>query len=62
GVGYEIGRAVENKKPVLCLFRPAPGKRVSPMINGSDYIINDDYQTIAEAKKIIDDFFKTILA
>lgn len=27
GVGYEIGRAVAMKKPVLCLYRPQEGKR-----------------------------------
>ena len=26
GVGYEIGRAIENKKKILCLFRPDSGK------------------------------------
>ncbi|KAK2565646.1 putative 2'-deoxynucleoside 5'-phosphate N-hydrolase 1 [Acropora cervicornis] len=33
GVGYEIGRAVENKKKILCLFRPDSGK---PMIHGAE--------------------------
>lgn len=27
GVGYEIGRAVDLKKRILCLFRPETGKR-----------------------------------
>ena len=27
GVGYEIGRAVTMKKPILCLYRPSPDKR-----------------------------------
>lgn len=26
GVGYEIGRAIGMKKPVLCVFRPDTGK------------------------------------
>ena len=26
GVGYEIGRAIENNKKILCLFRPHSGK------------------------------------
>ena len=25
-MGYEIGRAIENKKKILCLFRPDSGK------------------------------------
>ena len=27
GVGYEIGRAVDMKKKILCLFRPQSGRR-----------------------------------
>lgn len=27
GAGYEIGRAVEHKKKVLCLYRPQDGKK-----------------------------------
>ena len=27
GVGYEIGRAVDMDKRILCLYRPQPGKR-----------------------------------
>ncbi|MEN8118427.1 MAG: nucleoside 2-deoxyribosyltransferase, partial [Bacteroidota bacterium] len=34
GVGYEIGRAVEAGKKVLCLFRPDSGKNLSAMIAG----------------------------
>ena len=26
GVGYEIGRAMEMKKNILCLYRPQPNK------------------------------------
>ncbi|CAF1059951.1 unnamed protein product, partial [Didymodactylos carnosus] len=36
GVGYEIGRAVAMNKPVLCLFRPSCGKRLSALIRGSE--------------------------
>ena len=28
GVGYEIGRAFNMNKKILCLYRPQPGKRV----------------------------------
>lgn len=27
GVGYEIGRAVDMKKKIFCLFRPQSGRR-----------------------------------
>ena len=58
GVGYEIGRALENGKRILCLYRPQDGKRLSAMISGSTGISNTRYRTIAEAKKIIDVFFR----
>src|SRR6185436_7977216 len=34
GVGYEIGRAVEWGKRVVCLHRPFHGRRLSGMIAG----------------------------
>jgi len=54
GVGYEIGRAIENNKRVLCLYRPQKGKKLSAMIAGSRDITNAEYKTIDEAKNIID--------
>ena len=37
GVGYEIGRAVELGKPVLCLYRPPPrGGTLRGMLRGMD--------------------------
>ena len=36
GVGYEIAKATEWGKPVLCLFRAEKGRRLSAMIAGSD--------------------------
>ncbi|XP_020778257.1 2'-deoxynucleoside 5'-phosphate N-hydrolase 1 [Boleophthalmus pectinirostris] len=35
GVGYELGRAKDLNKPVLCLFRPESGRRLSAMIRGA---------------------------
>ena len=35
GVGYEIGRAVDLKKNILCLFRPDSGKS---KYNVHDYV------------------------
>ncbi|KAG1941643.1 2'-deoxynucleoside 5'-phosphate N-hydrolase 1 isoform X1 [Pimephales promelas] len=35
GVGYELGRAVEMNKRVLCLFRPSSEKVLSAMIRGA---------------------------
>ena len=38
GVGYEIGRAVEARKPILCLFRTDSGRILSAMIAGCPQI------------------------
>lgn len=55
GVGYEIGRAVENGKPVLALYRPAV-RNLSAMIGGSDKITVQPYESPAQAKAAIDAF------
>ncbi|XP_028398471.1 2'-deoxynucleoside 5'-phosphate N-hydrolase 1-like [Dendronephthya gigantea] len=58
GVGYEIGRALEQEKKILCLFRPDSGKVLSAMIRGAEdgkQMVVKDYQG-DEAKKIIKDF------
>jgi len=60
GVGYEIGRALENGKKILCLYRPHEGKILSAMIEGSKKLTVKNYQTIEEAKEIIDEFFSKI--
>lgn len=60
GVGYEIGRAVEHKKKVLCLYRPQDGKRLSAMIAGSAGVTTCEYATLEDAKKIMDDYFSTL--
>lgn len=58
GVGYELGRAVENKKRILCLRRKQE-RRLSAMIAGSENITVKVYQTTEEGKRFIDDFFNT---
>lgn len=58
GVGYEIAKAVELKKRVLCLYNPKPGKMLSAIISGDKNIIVKHYKTLKQAFKIIDEFFK----
>jgi len=60
GVGYEIGRAVEAGKPVLCLFRPDAGKNLSAMIAGCPDIVLKHYETLDEAKLEVSAFFNKI--
>lgn len=59
GVGYEIGRAVESGKKVLCLFRPDSVKNLSAMITGCDNLKVVNYSTLEEAKKVISAYLKT---
>jgi len=59
GVGFEIRVSVEQKKPILCLFRLQEGKRLSAMIAGCPGINVKNYNTLEEAKAIIDSFFRS---
>jgi nucleoside 2-deoxyribosyltransferase len=58
GVGYEIGRAVESGKKVLCLFRPETGKNLSAMIAGCPHLELVRYRKIDELKNTINRFLK----
>jgi hypothetical protein len=57
GVGYEIGKATEWGKRVLCLFRPVGGRSLSAMIAGSSDAQVREYKSVAELKEIFDQFF-----
>lgn len=56
GVGFEIGRAIESGKKVLCLFRPSSGKNLSAMITGCPDLELQFYENIDEAKLKIENF------
>jgi nucleoside 2-deoxyribosyltransferase len=58
GVGYEIGRAIELGKPVLCLFNTNSTFTLSAMIAGSEGVINHNYQDLEEVPKLLEEFFK----
>ena len=57
GVGYEISKAADNGKRVLCLYRPSKGKKLSAMIAGCSKVENREYNNLKEAREHIDDFF-----
>lgn len=59
GVGYEIGRAVENNIPVICLCREEPGRRLSAMIAGNNRIKVFTYHSVSELKMILEKYFIT---
>ena len=58
GVGYELGIAEKLKIPVLCLYRPIKGKRLSAMISGNEKFNCQAYQTLDDAKVHINKFLE----
>ncbi|XP_076047503.1 uncharacterized protein LOC143029051 [Oratosquilla oratoria] len=38
GVGYELGRGVEMKKKILCMYRPQPDKSMMQTTTGSTHL------------------------
>ena len=54
GVGYEIGKAVENNKKVICLYRKQKGKRLSAMISGCEKVEVIEYENVEELEEKLD--------
>ena len=57
GVGYEIGRAIENDKKIICLFRSSERRKLSAMIGGSKKLICIEYFDINDLKNKINQYF-----
>ncbi|XP_005747467.1 5-hydroxymethyl-dUMP N-hydrolase isoform X3 [Pundamilia nyererei] len=59
GVGYELGRAVDMKKKIFCLFRPSSGRILSAMIRGAtdvkNFVVRDYSED--EVEKVLEQFF-----
>lgn len=53
GVGYEIGRALESGKKVICLYRPNEGKKLSAMIAGCPDLTLVNYNNLSEIELVI---------
>ena len=60
GVGYELGRAVELHKPILCLYKSEAGKSLSAMIDWSPSIVVKEYMNLEEANSAMTEFLQTI--
>lgn len=60
GVGYEIGRAVEMRKPVLCLFRSNPSKNLSAMIAGCGSVTVINYTDPGHLKGELDRYMSNL--
>lgn len=52
GVGYELGQAEAMKKPILCLYRPSEGKRLSAMVSGNAYMKVFEYTNLQDIVEI----------
>jgi hypothetical protein len=59
GVGYEIAKAHEWDKPVLALYHPRPGHKLSSMIAGSPNVQVFEYDDVHETKAAIALFLET---
>lgn len=59
GVGYEIAKAEQMGKHLLCLFRKQNKRRVSAMISGNPNLHVRMYKTIEEIGVILEKFFMT---
>lgn len=60
GVGYEIARAEKMGKPILCLYRPSDGKKLSAMIAGSPHASIFEYVNLQTAEHAIADFMANL--
>ena len=56
GVGYEIAKAEEWGKKILCIYREVEGRKVSAMISGNNSSTLKVYKTLADIKVIVNDF------
>lgn len=59
GVGYEIAKAEEMGKRILCIYRPAPDKKLSAMIAGNKHVTVNEYHSVGELEKVLSRFFNS---
>ena len=60
GVGYEIGRAIENNKKIVCLYRKLQNKKLSAMISGLIRVKNIEYNKISDLIEHLDLYLKNL--
>lgn len=60
GVGYEIAAAEKMGKPILCLYRPSDGRKLSAMIDGSPGATIFEYTDAATAEHAIAAFLQNL--
>lgn len=60
GVGYEIAAAEKMGKPILCLYRPSEGKKLSAMIAGSPGATILEYDDVTAVEHAISAFLANL--
>ena len=60
GVGYEIGRAEQMAKPVICLYHKSSDRPLSAMIAGNPYIKLLVYSDIDELEGELEALFRQL--
>jgi hypothetical protein len=60
GVGYEIAKAEDMQKPILCLYRPKEGRKLSAMIDGNPYLSVISYTNSDQAEAAIKAFIASL--
>jgi hypothetical protein len=60
GVGYEVAQAEAMNKPLLCIYRPGTGRRLSAMLAGNPALRCVGYESIEQLESILARFLRTI--
>jgi nucleoside 2-deoxyribosyltransferase len=60
GVGYEVAQARAQGKPVLCIYRPNAGRRLSAMLSGDPALQCEGYESLDQLEPILVHFLRTI--
>ena len=50
GVGYEIAKAIQYQKKIICIYRKVPDKKISAMILGSNDLTCIEYNNMESLK------------
>ena len=59
GVGYEVGIAQSLGIPVICLYRPGEGRKLSAMLAGNPGLRVREYGSVEEAAGILEELLGT---
>ena len=57
GVGYEIGRAIEAGKQIICLYRTGSKNNLSAMISGAEGVDLIEYEKLNSLKDKLKEIF-----